>query len=321
MKKKILIAQDITKPGKDAMEAYGYEIKYGSGADAPSLIRDIADCEAAVIRTAPYTAEVLDAAKNLKVLSRCGIGVDNVDFAAADRLGIWVTNAPTCNLATVAEATIGLLVSAGRRLSFLEREFRRGNFEIRNTCLGNEVQGKTLSVVGLGRIGKTVCTKAMLGLGMRVVGYDPYVKKEDLPEGVELLDSWDAAFSRADFVSLHMPYNGKPLVGEHELSLMKPTAFLLNLARGKVVDEKALIRVLKGNRIAGAALDVFEDEPPKPDNPLLSMENVILTPHVTGLSHESFERAGLQNAESIHQALNGKKPDCACNNPPNPRNM
>ena len=316
---KVLIPQDIAAEGKAYLLDRGYEIKMGSGATVDAIKRDVVDCDAILARTAPFPAEVMEAAPKLRVIARHGVGVDNIDLAAAERLGIWVTNAPLSNSNTVAEVTVGMVIALGRQFTYTEREFRAGNFEIRNKVRGMDLEGKTLGIVGLGKIGRLVANKARLGLGMNILAYDPYVPKDQAPEGVTMAESWEEIFSRPDFVSLHMPFTGAKLVGMKEFSLMKPTAYLVNMARGEVVREDELIEALRQKKIAGAALDVFEKEPPDRDNPLLSMDNVIVTPHNAALTTECTIRMAVHAAIGIDEVLTGRTPQWPVVRPASPR--
>ncbi len=315
----ILIPQDIAAEGKAYLQERGFRIKMGSGTTVQAIKNDVVDCEAIVARTAPYPAEVLEAAPKLKVISRCGVGVDNIDLKGAERLGIWVTNAPESNARTVAEAVLGFIIMLGRQMTYCEREFRRGNFEIRNQFRGMDLEGKVLGIVGCGRIGRQVASKARLALEMKVLAYDPYLSGEQAPEGVEMVENWEAIFARPDFVSLHLPSTGNPLVGMKEFSLMKPSAYFLNLARGDVVFEEELIEALQKKLIAGGALDVFAKEPPDRDNPLFAMENVIVTPHNTGLTTECAIRMAMDAASGVEEVLSGKRPRWPVNKPASPR--
>jgi D-3-phosphoglycerate dehydrogenase / 2-oxoglutarate reductase len=316
---KVLIPQAIAEEGKAYLRERGYEIKMGSGATVEAIKQDVVDCDAIVSRTAPYPAEVLEAAPKLKVISRCGVGVDNVDLAAAERLGIWVIIAAESNANTVAEAAICFIIALGRNFPRTERAFRNGNFEIRHQVQSMDLEGKVLGIVGLGRIGRLVAKKARLGLDMKVLAYDPYVSRDQVPEGIEMVGKWEDIFSRPDFVSLHLPFNGKPLVGMKEFSLMKPSAYFLNLARGPIVLEEELIEALRQGKLAGAALDVFTKEPPDRGNPLLAMDNVIVTPHNTGITKECNIRMAVQAARGIEEVLTGKPPRWPVNKPSSPR--
>ncbi|MBZ4646216.1 MAG: D-3-phosphoglycerate dehydrogenase / 2-oxoglutarate reductase [Petroclostridium sp.] len=314
---KVLIPQDITEAGKKYLLERGYEIKMGSGATVDAIKKDVEDCDAILARTAPFPAEVLKAGKKLKVIARHGVGVDNIDVKTAEELGIYVTNAPLSNANSVAEHTIGLIIACARNMVRVDKEFRNGNFEIRNQLKGMDIEGKILGLVGLGRIGTMVAKKAALGLGMKVIGYDPYITQDKVAPEIELINDWEYIFKNADFVSLHMPATEKTkgIVGKKEFEIMKPTAYLINAARGEVVNEAELIEALKTKKIAGAGLDVFEQEPPAKDNPLFELHNVILTPHNAALTQEAMDRMGLHAAIGIDEVLSGKKPSWPVNNP------
>lgn len=313
---KVLLPQDITAAGKNFLLEKGYEIKMGSGITADAIAKDVVDCDAILARTAQFPAEVLKAGKKLKVIARHGIGVDNIDVKTATELGIYVAFAPLSNANSVAEHTLTLILALAKHLVKVDTEFRKGDYAIRNRLCGFDLEGKTLGLVGLGRIGTMVAKKLTHGLGMKVIGYDPFVTKENVAPEIELV-SWDEVFKNSDFVSLHLPSNKdtKGSVGMKEFEMMKNSAFLINCARGEVVNEANLIEALQQKKIAGAGLDVFEQEPTPKDNPLLKMDNVIVTPHTAANTTESMDRMGLHAAMGIDEVLSGKKPSWAVNNP------
>ena len=225
----------------------------------------------------------------------------------------------TANFNSVAEQTLAAILALGRRLTFCEKRFRDGDFGIRNTAKPVDLAGKTLGVVGLGKIGRAVAEKARLGVGMHILGYDPYLPQANVPAGVEMTDRWEDIFSRSDFVSLHLPSCSRALVGAREFAWMKPTAYFVNYARGDLVDDDALVEALRQKRIAGAALDVFIQEPPPRDHPLFGFDDVILTPHNSGLTVEAMRRVSLQAAQGIWEVLNGQMPTWPVNRPAKPR--
>lgn len=319
MKYKVLLPQDIVSEGKNYLIEHGYEIKMGLGVDVDTIKKDVVDCDAIIARTAIFPVEVLEAGPKLKVISRYGVGVDNIDIKAAERLGIWVTNTPNANSNTVAEAVLGFIISLGRNFSKCQQEVRKGNFEIRNELQGMDLDGKILGIIGLGKIGRLVAMKARLGLNMKILAYSPSVPKGQVPEGVEMVERWEDIFTRPDFVSLHKAYTGKKLVGMKEFSLMKPTAYFINVARGSIVFEEDLIKALSKNIIAGAALDVFEKEPLDNNNPLLTMDNVLLTPHNAALTKECSIRMAMQSAIGVDEVLTGRTPTWPVNKPDLPR--
>lgn len=317
---KVLIPQDIPNEGKNFLLEKGYEIKVGSGITEEAKKKDIEDCDAIILRTAVLTDEIVMAAPKLKVISRYGVGVDNIPVAKAEELGIWVATVQTANANTVAEAAVTFIAALGKRFKEIGIDFCvKGNYNIRNQLMGNDLEGKVVSILGFGRIGKLVAQKCALGFGMKILAYDPYVKKDQVPDYVELVDRWEEMFSRGDFVSIHMPFNGEELVTRREFQLMKPSAYFINVARGALVDEAALIDALNNKQIAGAGLDVFEPEPPKKDNPLLHMDNVIAQPHSAALTKECTVRMSLHAAQNVDDVLSGKAPSWPYNKPLAPR--
>lgn len=315
----IFLPQDISTPGKEFLLARGYELRLASAMDEATLAREVVGCEGILLRNARITRRVMEAAAQLKVVGRHGVGLDNVDLKAANELGIWVTNAPFSNTGTVAEHTLGMMIALARQMVKHDRELRLGNFEIRNQAVGVDLEGKTLGILGLGRIGSLVARKAALGLGMKVIAYSRRPKAVD--DWVEPVERREELFRCSDFVSLHLPATPETTssVAARELAWMKPTAFLLNSGRGEVVDENALVEALSRHRIAGAGLDVFETEPPASDHPFFALENVIVTPHSAALTVEAMERMGLHAAQGIHDVLSGRHPQWPVNHPATPR--
>lgn len=313
---KVLIPQDIAEEGKAYLLERGYEIKMGSGASEEDLIRDVPDCDAILLRTAPVTRAVLEAGKNLKIVARHGAGYNNVDLDAASELGIWVTNAPDSTTNSVAEFTMGAIIAAAKRTFLMNKAVKEGNFFYKNDHKGVDLIGKTLAVIGFGRIGRALAKKAYYGFEMNVIAYDPYAKPESVPEYVKLVD-WETAFAAADFVSLHMPLTkeNRGFIGAKEFGLMKKTAYLVNCARGEVVNEPELIRAVQEEIIAGAFVDVYNQEPPALDNPLLSMENVSVTPHMASNTVECMRLMAVQAASQIDRILSGEEPDWPVNRP------
>lgn len=313
---KVLVTPLANQAGRDYLTERGYEIKIASGTTEDDIIKDIQDCDAALITTADYSDRVLEKAKKLKVVARHGVGLTCIDVEKATELGIWVTITALANANTVAEHTIYFILSLARRGSYIEKAFKNGDFDIRYNIFGMDLEGKTLGLVGIGRIGNLVAKKAS-ALGMKVIGYDPYVNKEKKIDEMTLVDCIDDIFKSADFISLHLPGSNetKGMINMEYFNKMKPTAYLINCSRGINVNEKDLIKALQNNIIAGAALDVFEQEPPEKDNPLFSLDNVILTPHNAGISSESSVRMAVHAAMEIDRVLTGNKPQWPVNDP------
>jgi D-3-phosphoglycerate dehydrogenase len=284
---------------------------------AEGLAEAIAPYAALIVRSqTKVTAEVLDRADELKVVARAGIGLDNVDVGAATRRGILVVNAPQSNILSAAEHTWALLLAQARNIPQASASLRAGRWE-RGRFEGVEVHGKTLGVIGLGRVGAIVAQRG-LGFSMRVVAYDPFVSRDRARQlGVELLPSLEAVLVQADFLTVHLPKTPETvgLVGRRELALVKEGARLVNTARGGIVDERALVEALRDGRLAGAAVDVFENEPPPPSHPLLAMEQVVATPHLGASTVEAQDRAGAAIAEMVRLALHDELVPNAVNVP------
>ena len=249
---------------------------------------------------------MLAAARNLKVIARAGIGLDNVDVEAATRRGVMVVNAPQSNIISAAEQTMALLLAQARNTPRADAALRGGSWE-RSRWEGVELAGKTIGLVGLGRVGALVAQRAA-GFGMRVIAFDPYVSTERAKEmGVDAMPSLEALLVQADFVSIHLPRTTETeqLIGERELSLMKRGARLINTARGGIVDEEALAKALESGHLGGAALDVFTTEPTI-DSPLFGLDSVVVTPHLGASTKEAQDKAGTTVAEMVRLALKGE---------------
>lgn len=316
MKKKILIPQDIAEAGKDFLREQGYELKMGTGTGESEMLRDIEDCEGLLLRTAQCSRAVLSGASKLKVVARHGAGYNNVDVKAAEELGIWVTNTPDATTKAVAEFTIGAMLAVAKGIFPCSRAMRDGDFYYKNSHKGTDLAGKTLAVIGLGRIGSEVAKKAYYGFDMKVIAYNPRRHPEREADYIEMV-SIEEAFEKADFVSLHMPLNeqSRECIGEELLSKMKSSAYLINCSRGEVIEEDALFRVLQEGKIRGAFLDVLKEEPVDSRNPFLSLENVVATPHMASNTAECMDAMALQAAQQIDKVLRGEEPDYPVNQP------
>jgi Phosphoglycerate dehydrogenase and related dehydrogenases len=316
----VLIPQDVPEQAKNALVGLGCAVRMGTGITEDALIADIGDADFVVARTAPYTRRVLEAARRLRCISRFGVGVDNIDLAAAATFGIWVANTPEANSATVAEHALAMMFACAIDLVNACNETKKGNFNYRNQVMGIDLGGKTLSIIGLGRIGRRLAVIAQ-ALSMRVVAYDPFVPTGQEPGGVVMVDDYDQAFREADFLSLHLPLteNTRGSVGHREFALMKRSAYFVNCSRGEVVREADLIAALESGEIAGAAIDVFETEPPSSDNPLFRLPNVVVTPHDASFTHEAFGRMGEHMVHNIRDVLEGRVPTWPVNRPEAPR--
>jgi D-3-phosphoglycerate dehydrogenase len=275
------------------------------------LMKELTDAEAVIAdgRTI-FDAQVMKAAQKLRIVARIGVGFDNVDLKAATERGVYVTNTPGVLSDAVAELTIGLMLAMSRRL--LEAHaFVKSRKWTEPTAFpfGIDLSGKTLGIIGMGQIGMEVARRAS-GLRMAILYYD-VVRKEDAEQLYDAkYSSLENLLKDSDFITLHVPLTSRTekLIGRSELGLMKPSAYLINAARGKVVDQAALWEALKAGRIAGAALDVYEVEPIPHDDPLLQLDNVILTPHIGSRTVETRTKMALTVAEDVMRVLKGEKP-------------
>jgi D-3-phosphoglycerate dehydrogenase len=298
---RVLVREAISEAGIDLLRS-----RFDVDVDAESALDEIiGGYDAIVVRSATkLTAEVIERAERLRVIGRAGVGVDNVDVDAATRRGIIVANAPESTVVSAAEHTIGLLVALARHIPQAHAALKQGRWE-RSAYGGIELAGKTLGVLGFGRIGQQVARRA-LGLGMHVVAYDPYVTAERFRElGAEQVESPEGVYAVSDFLTLHLPLTAETRgsVDDAAFDAMRPGVRIVNAARGPLLDEDALLAALRAGKVAGAALDVFCDEPYS--GPLLELDNVVVTPHLAASTGEAQDRAGVIVAEQVAAALEG----------------
>lgn len=307
---KILLPQEIMAEGRAYLESRGYELITGSGMEEDDIIRDIPDCDGIIVRLSKMSDRVFEAAKKLKVVARHGAGYDTVDLESAKRHGVVVLNAPVANSMSVAELAIFYMLHCSRNFRLVEEKMLEDYYWAKLRTPKVELDGKTLGLVGVGNIGSRVALKALYGFNMKVIAYDPYKTQAEMPEGVERTEDFDRIFQESDFVSLHCPTTSETqdFVGEKQFAMMKPTAYFINTARGKLVDEKALYHALANHLIAGAGLDVLKKEPFDPNDPVFSLSNVVIGPHIGAATKEATDRASLHTAIGIDEVLSGKKP-------------
>ena len=305
---KVVILQDITAAGREYLKEHGCEIKVLNDCSVANVCKEAVGADAMLVRTTPYPAEIFEAAK--QVIGRYGAGFDNIDLDAATAHGVQVCNAPIANSNSVAEHTMTLLLACAKNLILQDTACRAGDFESRNRAMGVEVDGKTLGLIGCGRIGQLVAQKAALGFGMKIIGYDAYAKQENIPPYINLVSSPEEVYQQADFISMHVPLtpSTRNMVNKQVFEMMKPTAYLINCARGGVVNETDMYEALSNGVIAGAGLDVFADEPINPKNPLYTLSNIVVTPHNAALTYEAADRMGLHAAQGIIEVKNGQAP-------------
>lgn len=301
---RVLIADDVNESGLEPLRSAGFTVEKKTGLAAGDLREAMRDCDGLIVRSeTKVTAELMDAAKRLRVIGRAGVGVDNIDVAAATARGIVVMNAPDGNTITTAEHTIALLISMARRVPQANGSLREGRWE-RKRFIGVELQGKTLGIVGLGRIGRGVASRAR-AFGMNIVAHDPFVAPQQAGDLELEVVSLDEVFARADFLTVHTPLTTETrgIVGAQAFSKMKRGVRVINCARGGLIDEAALFTAIKEGIVAGAALDVFEQEPPPTDHPLLKLDEVIATPHLGASTTEAQEGVALTVAEQMRDYL------------------
>ncbi len=301
---KVFIADDVNEDKLKPLTDAGIDVVKKTKLEGEALAAELKDADGVIVRSATkISAELMDAAPNLRVIGRAGVGVDNIDVKAATARGIVVMNAPDGNTITTAEHTIALLVSMARNVPQAHAKLQNGEWD-KKSFVGVELHGKTLGVIGLGRIGKHVVQVAR-GLGMTVVGYDPFIAADHAKElGIEL-GSLDEVFAAADFLTIHTPVTDETrgIIGREAFAKMKPGVRIINCARGGLVDETALIEALDAGTVAAAALDVFATEPLPADSPLLHRQNVITTPHLGASTTEAQQGVALTVAEQMRDYL------------------
>jgi len=301
---KVLISDPISEEGIQILENSGLEVTYRPGLPYEELLEIIPEYDALIIRSATkVTREVIERANNLKVIGRAGTGLDNVDLQAANEKGIVVMNVPGGNTLSAAEHTLALLFALARKIPQAVSSLKSGKWE-KKKFMGVELNNKVLGIIGLGRIGSIVADRA-IGLKMRVIAYDPYVSPDTAEKkGVELV-SLEDLYRRADFITIHTPLTKETyhLIDEKAFSMMKDGVYIINCARGGIIDEEALYRAMISGKVAGAALDVFEKEPVDPDHPLLSLDNFIGTPHLGASTVEAQKIVAIEIAKQIADYL------------------
>ncbi|WP_041076035.1 hydroxyacid dehydrogenase [Thermotoga caldifontis] len=312
---KVMIVQPIHENGVKMLLNAGFEVIHASSPEPSVVAREIVDCDGVIVRTAPFTAEIIRSAPKLKVIARHGVGVDNIDVEEASKHGIYVVNTPNANALSVAEATVAFILALAKKLKEMDVATRKGEFKIRDLFSTMDIDGKVLGIIGLGRIGSLVAKKCQAAFSMKVLAFDPYIDPARAFElGVELV-SLERLLKESDFVTIHVPLTPetKGMIGEAQLRLMKPTAYIINMSRGPIWDELAVLKAVEEGWIAGAATDVFVEEPPKPDHPFFKCEKILLTPHNAALTKECVVRMAEGAAQGVIEVLTGKRPSFPVN--------
>ena len=311
---KILVAEPLAKQGLEILRAH-HEVDEKIGLTPEELAAIVGEYDALLVRSqVKVTAEILAHATRLVVIGRAGVGVDNVDLEAATKAGIVVVNAPTGNTVSAAEQTIALMLALARRTAAADASMRKGEWK-RSAFTGVELRGRTLGIIGLGKIGQAVADRAR-GLEMNIIGYDPFVTADQAAlHGINLVDV-ETIIEKADVITVHVPLNKatRGIIGPEQIAKLKPGVMLVNVARGGVYDEAAVAAGLAEGKIAGAAFDVFEKEPPV-DSPLLTAPNTVLTPHLGASTAEAQVRVAEEACEQVIDVLAGRSARYAVNAP------
>lgn len=316
LKTKVLVTQPINPKGIKLLESAVEKVVVAPDCKIET-IASLLDEEVSgvIVRYNVFNRELMEKAPNLRVIARHGIGVELIDLEAASDRGIMVVNTPDAATVSVAEHVIMMMLVLAKKMLFADRELKKGNYSVKDKYVPDDVEGKTLGLIGFGKIGREVAKRA-IGLGMEVTAFDPYTTQEAFDSmGVKKMASMEELLQTSDFVSLHTPLTPQTqhLIGETQIKLMKESAYLINCSRGQVVNEAALIYCLQKKIIAGAGLDVFEKEPPEADNPLFSMENVIVTPHSSSLTDNGTIKMAVGAVQQLLKVLNGEAPDYLVN--------
>lgn len=312
---RILIADAINEKGIDNLKEVA-DVVEDTSITRDELLNTISEYDGIVVRSrTKLDKEIIDRADNLKIIARAGVGVDNIDLDAATEKGVLVVNSPESTSITVAEHTMGLLLSLARKLSIADKSVKEGKWE-KKKFMGTELRNKTIGVIGMGRIGSQVVNRCK-AFEMDAIVYDPYLPKEAANQMGVVLTDLESVLKNADFITIHVPLTPetKHLISDHEFEIMKDGAFIANCSRGGIIDEDALYRALSGNMIGGAALDVYEVEPPVSDSKLFELDNVILTPHIAASTREAQRDAAIIVADEIIELAKGGTPQNVLNLP------
>jgi D-3-phosphoglycerate dehydrogenase len=306
---RVLLYENMHQAGIDLL-AEKAELIIANNLEENSVIEQARDVDAIVIRAnGAVTARIMDSAPKLKVVGRHGVGVDAIDLKAAKQRGIVVCNTPDANLESVAEQAVGFMITLSKQILRADQALRQGRWNVRYEYIGQEMDRRTLGLVGMGRIGARVAEICHFGFRMRIIYHD-VIAYPDLEERLSAKKlPLGEVLKKADFISLHVPLlpATKGLIGAEQLAMMKKGAFLINTSRGAIVDEAALIKALRSGHLGGAGLDVFDTEPTPADNPLLQFDNVVLTPHMAAHTDDALKAMSMV-AEDIIRVLEGKEP-------------
>lgn len=304
---KVLVTDTIAESGLDILRAADdVDLDYRAGLKGAELLAAVAESDALITRSGTaVTPELVNAGTRLRIVGRAGVGLDNVDVEACTARGILVINAPTANIMSATEHTMAMLLALCRNIPEAHASVKRGEWT-RSKFLGTELDGKTLGIIGLGRIGSRVTIRAR-GFGMRVIAFDPYIAESAYDKVGAAKVTFDQLLAQADIITVHTPATDETrgMIGAAELAKMKDGVIVLNIARGGIYDEQALADALNSGKVAGAAIDVYVEEPPGKDHPLLNAKNIILSPHIGANTIEAQDRVAVQTSEMVIEALRG----------------
>jgi len=323
---RVLVTRRMRPEAVSYLTDRGYEVKLissGDPVDPELLIREAEGCDGMIVQAEKVPAWVAERLpESIKVIGRHGVGFDSVDAAKLEELGIILTNAPLSNIESVAEHTVMMIAALAKQLKRHDKDLAEASYGRRlNAPYNIQLKGKTVGIIGVGKIGALVARKCRYGFDMNVIGYDAILPKERFPEEVEYAATLDELYARADFVTPHMPLleSNTYMFDKAAFAKMKSTAFFINTSRGKMCREDDLYEALINGQIAGAAIDVWDPEPPQLDNPLLKLGNVILSPHMAGNTYEAEIAMGIDAARGVDEVLSGKPVTWQVNHPGVPR--
>jgi len=308
--RRVVITEPIDEHGLEMLKREAAVI-YLPQLPGQTLLDSIREADALVVRMAKVNRELLEQTRNLLVIAKHGVGYDNIDVEAATQKRILVVNTPEANIESVAEHNLGLMLSLSKKICLSNRALREGRLERQENYIGVELKEKKLGIIGLGKIGSETAYKCKVAFNMDIIVYDPYVPKQKTDRlGYTKTEKLDDLLRESDYVVICVPLTEatQGLITAKELGLMKANAFLINSSRGRIIDEAALYDHLVKGKIAGAALDVFTQEPPPPEHPLLSLDNFIATPHTGGVTTESMRRMATTVAEDLLRVFRGQRP-------------
>jgi len=315
MRPKVLLVEPIGDPGTKLLRELA-DIKILPALSQRLVISHIRDADAVIIRAMlRVDRQAIDAARQLRVIGRFGVGIDNIDVERATEVGIPVVWTPEANCAAVADFTLGLILAIARKIPIADRTLRGGApWQKRHEFVGTDVSQKVLGIIGFGRIGRAVAERAK-GFRMNVLVYDPLLDRDIVAGRGASPVALDELLTQSDFVSVHVPLTPETinLIGEREIKMMKTQAFIINTARGGVVDTRALLKALKARRIAGAALDTFDKEPPSRRGLMFRLDNIITTPHIAAFTREALEKTSTMVAEGVLSVLRKERPQFVFN--------